>query len=246
MNISEIKKSALQFDKEIEKLKKENHNSKFGWYPYGSMNNFIHLDNLLSEENRDILNPNTIKSIADIGSADGDNSFFLEKLGFDVDIIEYALTNFNSLQGAKLLKKVLKSNVQIYEIDLDSQFNLPSKYDLVFFLGILYHLKSPFYALETLAKSCHYCLLSTRVIKYAPDRKTNISKYSFAYLVDSTETNNDATNYWMFTTPGLKRICHRTGWEIVDYITVGNTKNSDPVTKNGDERAFCLLKSNIF
>jgi hypothetical protein len=62
------------------------------------------------------------------------------------------LGNFNMLRGARLLKETLGSKVEIHEVDLDSQFRLPrSDYGLVFFLGILYHLKNPFYALESLS-----------------------------------------------------------------------------------------------
>lgn len=245
MNIAKILSKSKDYEKYLSEIKSKLAPS-FKWYPYGSMNNFIHLDKLLINENRDILDNTNIKSIIDIGSADGDNSFFLESLGFDVDIVENSPTNYNSLQGAKLLKMKLKSKVNIFEIDLDAQFNLPNKnYDLVFFLGILYHLKNPYYALELLAKKCRYCLLSTRVTKFAPDKKTDVSKFSFAYLVHESETNNDASNFWMFTQTGLKRILSRTGWEILDYMTVGNTRNSDPSSKEGDERAFCFLKSKL-
>lgn len=244
LDISEIKTKAIDFDKKLTDIKYKLLPKSFSWYPYGSMNNFVHLEKLLTWKNRGIFDPEKIRTILDIGPADGDNSFFLESLGFKVDIIEYAPTNFNGIKGAKLLKKKLKSKIIIYEMDLDSQFKLPRKsYDMVFFQGTLYHLKNPYYALEKLAISCRYCYLSTRVTKFAPDKRTNLSKFSLAYLVDERETNNDPTNYWMFTNMGLKRILKRTGWKILDYMTVGNILNSDPVTKKGDERAFCLLKS---
>lgn len=66
-----------------------------------------------------------------------------------------------------------------------------------------------------------------------------------AYLLDERESNNDSTNYWIFSDAGFRRILKRTGWEIRDYITVGNTANSDPATQEGDERAFCLAESRV-
>ncbi len=42
--------------------------------------------------------------IADIGAADGDLAFFLEKQGLSVDVIENESTNFNRLEGAQILK----------------------------------------------------------------------------------------------------------------------------------------------
>ncbi len=151
--------------------------------------------------------------------------------------------------------------MEIREVDLDSQFSLPEKdYNLAFFLGILYHLKNPFYALEALSKSARYCLISTRIARFnrpatAAEKTTaklsqsdrvDFRNIAVAYLLDELEANNDPTNYWIFSDVGLRRILKRTGWEILDYMTVGNTHDSDPATTQGDERAFCLVKSHRF
>ena len=58
--------------------------------------------------------------------------------------------------------------------------------------------------------------------------------------------NHDCTNFWIFSEAGLKRLLSRTGWEICDYMTVGDTKQSTPHTLENDERAFCLLQSRRF
>ena len=80
--------------------------------------------------------------IADIGGADGDLAFFLEQMGLSVDLIDNEPTNFNQLDGARVLKEALHSNVTIRTVDLDSQFTLSGeKYDSIFLLGVLYHLK---------------------------------------------------------------------------------------------------------
>jgi hypothetical protein len=64
-----------------------------------------------------------------------------------------------------------------------------------------------------------------------------------AYLVDADELNRDNTNFWIFSEAGLKRLLRRTGWEICNYGTTGDTQNSNPRTQENDERAFCLLRS---
>jgi hypothetical protein len=64
-----------------------------------------------------------------------------------------------------------------------------------------------------------------------------------AYLVAPQECNNDCTNYWIFSEEGLRRILARTGWDVCDFTTVGNRVDSDPASPEGDERAFCLVKS---
>jgi hypothetical protein len=154
----------------------------------------------------------------------------------------------------RLLKQSFNSSVEILEIDLDSQFKLPAeRYELAFLLGILYHLKNPYLALESLAKQARYAFISTRVIRFnvasgAEGTQFNRCRIELrdapvAYLVDAAETNNDATNFWMFSEAGLRRILHRCGWDILDFMTVGNTQDSDPATVQGDERAFCYMRS---
>ena len=50
----------------------------------------------------------------------------------------------------------------------------------------------------------------------------------------------------MFSEAGLRRILYRSGWDVLDFMTLGNTTDSDPATNKGDERAFCYLRSRHF
>jgi len=186
----------------------------------------------------------TYGRVADVGAADGDLAFFLEELGFSVDVVDNEYTNFNKLEGARILKKALNSSVTIHSIDLDSRSQLfTQSYDAVFLLGTLYHLKNPFYILERLAHVTRYCLLSTRIARQTADGLP-LSKYPVAYLLGPDECNNDSTNFWIFSDEGLKQLLHRTGWSILAYTAIGDTNNSTPGDPNHDERAFCVLKSN--
>ena len=72
---------------------------------------------------------------------------------------------------------------------------------------------------------------------------TDISKIPMAYLLGETELNADATNFWIFSEAGLRRIVERANWRVVAFRTIGDTEGSDPVSLDHDERAFCLLES---
>ncbi len=111
-------------------------------------------------------------------------------------------------------------------------------------LGILYHLKNPFYVLEKLAHSSHYCFLGTRVARVTP-KGAPMQKEPLAYLVDELETNGDPTNFWIFSEEGLRRLMRRAGWDIREFMTAGCLEGSDPVRGDRDERAFCLLESRL-
>ena len=257
MDIKEVEKQSQRYRTELERKKKELAPQNFGWYPYGILDNFFILDQLLTGENRNFLSRVGTGLIADIGAADGDVAFFLESLGHRVHVADFPPTNFNSCRGLRLLKEALGSQVEINETDLDAQFKLPAeRYELAFFLGILYHLKNPYLALESLAKCARYAFISTRVTRFniAKDATGNginpsrieLRDVPVAYLVAADETNNDATNFWMFSEAGLRRILYRCGWDILDFMTLGNTKDSDPATASGDERAFCYVRSRHF
>lgn len=246
LDIQDLAMQASHYRMALLKVKKQNAVDNF-WYPYDIMANLVsHMGVLLHGDNRRLLNLAKNQPIADIGAADGDLSFFLESIGVkEIDIIDHGPTNYNNLQGAKKLKQLLSSNVNIYDIDLNGAFELPRQnYGLIIFLGILYHLENPYYALKKLAQSTEYCLISTRIARYAMDRSIRYQKAPMAYLVDAQETNNDSTNYWIFSEEGLRRILKRTGWKVLEFMTVGSSE-SDPVNPQFDERAFCLVQSQV-
>jgi len=245
MEIGGLIREAQRLIGQLRQLKDTHKPEHFTWYGYDTLGNFSMIDHLV-KNHRDLFRRVHGRPIADIGAADGDVAFILEQLGYNLEIIDNPPTNWNGLRGAYRLKELLNSNVAIHEIDLDRQFDLPHRdYGLVLFLGILYHLKNPFYVLERLAESAEYCLLSTRVARQSADRSVQLGKASVAYLLDADECNNDSTNYWIFSKPGLFKILKRTGWEVLESTTGGDTKASDPSSPDHDERAFLLLRSSI-
>ncbi|CAM06267.1 hypothetical protein A8924_0091 [Saccharopolyspora erythraea NRRL 2338] len=245
MDFDTLRERALAFREDLLARKEKIAPAEFGWYPYDTMANILHLDALLSGPRRSVFDSIAGGRIADIGAADGDFGFFLEsELGCQVDLIDNAPTNFNGLRGARRLVEELSSSTRVHEIDLDSQFGLPAEhYHAVFFLGLLYHLKNPFYVLEALSARADLCFVSTRIAQLAPDHQTRLKDQPVAYLLDPREANNDATNFWIFSETGLRRLFDRTGWDVLDFVTVGCTEGSDPAAQDRDERAFALLHS---
>src|SRR5436190_9838162 len=137
MDISEIYLKARDFSKYLQEIK-SSEGETIQWYPYPILENFNHLSVILSGPYRQLLDFSHGKPIMDIGAADGDLAFFLESLGYEVHIIDNAQTNYNQLRGVRKLRELLKSNITIFDIDIDAQFRLPNNhYGLLFFLGTL-------------------------------------------------------------------------------------------------------------
>jgi tRNA (mo5U34)-methyltransferase len=215
----------------------------FEWYPYDTLSGLWHLDKLLGPSNRDLLAPRRAR-VLDFGSQDGELAFFLESLGFEVVAADHPAYNHNGMRGIRALKAALGSRIEIHEIDADRPFTLPhDSYDLVVFLGILYHLRNPFYVLEQLARRSTHLLLSTRIARRYPDGDAMPRDLAIAYLLRENELNQDDSNYFIFSEAALRVLLERTHWEVRDFLTLGATNASDPIRLDRDERAFCYARS---
>ncbi len=243
---SELLERALGWKQRMQAVKSDPPAADRTWYAYDILSNLWHLQHLfekIPQNASDLLAQGG--HAADIGAADGDLSYFLEDIGMSVDLIDWPATNWNGLVGARTLGQRLGStSVDIHEVDLDSQFRLPGDhYHLVFLLGILYHLKNPFYVLETLARRARFCFLSTRIARQTADRNLVLENAPVAYLLDPEECNDDPTNYWIFSATGLIRIAERAGWKVLASYRAGDTEQSDPSSSDHDERMFLALES---
>lgn len=235
---------AKLFSRRLNRIKRRIGHAEFEWFPYPVMDNVRAIDGLLEGANRSLFKRVAGAAVADLGAADGDLSFFLESLGFEVDLVDLASANFNGLRAAHALSDALDSKVSIHNIDLDAGTELPrSRYGLVFLLGTLYHLKNPYLVLEQLAAKTDYLLLSTRIARYARNGGIDYQAESMAYLLDEDECNHDATNFWIFSEAGLHRLVKRCGWDILDYCSYGAVGDSTPQQSDRDERAWMLLQS---
>ena len=82
------------------------------WYRYDILGNIIHLDRMLTGPHRDLDALAGGLPVADIGAADGDLAFTLERAcGWDLDIVDTADVNHNGLRGARLLRQQLASHI---------------------------------------------------------------------------------------------------------------------------------------
>jgi len=244
-DIGEIGRQAILFEKRLNEIKASLAPLGIVWYPYRTLTIFPILDTVLTGPRRRLLELAAGDPILDVGCGDGAVSFFLESLGCDVRAIDNFHTNHNSMRGFTELRAALKSSIPVEAIDLDSQFRLSEEvYGLVMFFGILYHLKNPYYVLETLATRARYCLLSTRIAQQTP-RGTSMKSEPLAYLLDPSESNDDATNYWIFSEVALRRLLDRSGWNVLDFHVMGVDRGSEPARLDRDQRAFCLLKSRV-
>ncbi len=241
---SPLVRKGLRFRNVFEQAKRSAEPVPFDWYPYDSFVNLFQVHHLLRAAGLSLPELIGDAPVLDFGAADGALSLFFESLGHRVHAIDFSGSNINRMQGLRRLAQQLQSQIAIEDMDLDRRFELSGTYGLAMFLGTLYHLKNPYYALETIARHARFCFVSTRVARLSPDRQVRLDAIPIVYLLDPTECNADTTNYWIFSPPGLLRLCARTGWTVRASLTTGAAE-SDPSSPQADERMFLLLESAV-
>jgi tRNA (mo5U34)-methyltransferase len=246
LEIRDLVARALAFEEHLRQLRGELATPDPGWYPWDSFGNLTMLERLLTGRRR-FLDPLIgDHPVLDLGCGDGDLSFLFESLGYRVCAIDNPPTNYNLMAGVEALKIALDSSVRIEPLDLDGAFHLPvRRCGLALCLGILYHLKNPYRILETLAGHANYCLLSTAIARFVPDRSTEVNHLPVAFLAGRDGLGGDETNYWIFSETGLRTLVDRCGWEVCDWLVAGNEGSALWNTQR-DERVFCLLRARAF
>jgi tRNA (mo5U34)-methyltransferase len=178
-------------------------------------------------------------SVLDIGAWDGFYSFEAEKRGARrVMALDHVVWNDPTVgrSGFELARRALGSKVE--DVDCEVHSITPERvggtYDLVLFLGVLYHVHHPLLALERVASVCDRMLiLETHVDLEEVDRP------ALAYY-PGTECANDHSNWFgpnraaveaMLKTVGFKTV--KTVWSHLDtkpdpvgYRVVGGEKST--------------------
>jgi len=242
-NAQEILDRRPLFSQQLAEAKKEPLSLELTWYPYDSMASIDHITPFLRGHFAEFDRAFRAGPVIDFGCGDGEIPLFFASLGCEVAAADNPRSNHNWMAGVRALRERLNLPVEIHELNADTATQLPgATYGLAFSLGVLYHLKNPYLALETLANQCRYCVLSTRV---ADGTKSGVPMKDepLAYLLDHRETNNDPTNQWIFSPAALERLVKRSGWRIIDQLTRGCMQGSNPTDLDKDARKFLFMRS---
>jgi tRNA (mo5U34)-methyltransferase len=134
-------------------------------------------------------------TVLDVGAWDGFFSFECERRGaarvVATDWYSWHGPGWGSKAAFLLAREVLGSRVE--DIDLDVMDLSPTRvgeFDLVLFLGVLYHLRNPFLALEKVASVTRSSLIVETVVDLLGMKRPAMAFYA------GTELNRDPTNWW--------------------------------------------------
>jgi tRNA (mo5U34)-methyltransferase len=172
------------------------------------------------------------KSVLDIGCNSGFFSLEMKKRGADrvvgVDIMPHLLaqSRFNSHWFNQPLEL---SECGAYDLQ-----SLDSKFDVVVFIGVLYHLKHPLYALELIASVCKETMYFQSVVRgpsgdLDPPEDYPVTEIAAfdqpawpkLYFIEK-KFNGDESNWWFATRSCLKAMLRTAGFRSVE-----DTANSE-------------------
>jgi tRNA (mo5U34)-methyltransferase len=157
------------------------------------------------------------KTVLDIGAWDGAYSFEADRRGASrvlaTDSYSWGGGGWGSKEGFELAREALDSNVEDRTIDVfDLSPASVGTFDVVLFLGVLYHLRDPIGALEHVASvTDELAIVETEVDLMLLSRPA-------AALYPGTELNTDPTNWWGLNVPAVTGLLRTVGFRRVETV----------------------------
>ena len=161
-------------------------------------------------------------SVLDIGAWDGFFSFEAERRGaarvVASDHYAWHGTGWGTGQGKAgflLAREALESKVEDIDVDVMdlSVDRVGGQFDVVLFLGVLYHLPNPLLALERVASVTRTLLILETVVDMVGVRRPAAAFYP------GQELNRDPTNWWGPNHAAVAGMLTNFGFEQVEALT---------------------------
>jgi tRNA (mo5U34)-methyltransferase len=158
-------------------------------------------------------------TVLDIGAWDGAYSFMAERRGakrvLATDSVVWTGAWKTGNAGFKLARRVLKSQVEDMTIDvMDLSPSRPGVFDVVLFLGVLYHLRHPLLALERIFGVVGKQLILETQIDLADFPRPAMAFYP------GTELAGDPTNWWGPNPLAVEAMLKSVGFRAVKTVSI--------------------------
>ena len=118
-------------------------------------------------------------------------------------------------RGFDCAHEVLRSIVEPVVADfMEMDLYTLGRFDVVFYLGVLYHMRHPLLALERLARvTAGSAFIETQAVEFE-----GISRVAACEFFPSSELRGDPSNWWCPTVPALISMCREAGFARVELI----------------------------
>ena len=159
----------------------------------------------------------TGKTVCDIGSWDGFFSFEAERRGaarvLATDSFVWGGNTWGSKAGFELVREVTGSRVEDKTIDvLDLSPEAVGTFDVVLFLGVLYHMRYPMLAVDRVASICTERLILETHVDLVHSRRPAVALY------EARELDDDPTNWCGPNPAAVAVMLRRAGFTRVEVM----------------------------
>jgi tRNA (mo5U34)-methyltransferase len=160
------------------------------------------------------------QTVIDIGCWDGFNSFEAKRRGaarvLATDYVAWR-KGWGKRECFDLARSHLAPDVDVMEIDvMDIAPSSVGIFDVVLFLGVLYHLRHPFLGIEKAASVCRRSLILETHLDAANEPRPVMVFYP------TSELNNDETNWWGPNVACVIAMLRDVGFTRIDYTPTPN------------------------
>lgn len=168
------------------------------------------------------------KTVLDIGCNGGFYSIEMKRRG--AERVVGIDSDERYLAQARFAAEVNDLNIEFRQLSVYDVAKLGEKFDLVFFMGVLYHLRHPLLALDLLYETVVGDMMvfqsmqrgSEAVKKVEPNypfEETGIfaeADFPCMYFIENRYAN-DPTNWWIPNRAGVEAMLRSSGFEIIDH-----------------------------
>ncbi|MEM7351098.1 MAG: class I SAM-dependent methyltransferase [Acidobacteriota bacterium] len=162
----------------------------------------------------------TGQRVLDIGCMDGFFAFEMERRGAEVVGLDYADPE---ITGFSIASRVLGSRVEhrtdnVYELGPESF----GTFDIVLFLGVLYHLRNPMLALDrirTVIKDGGLLFVETQL---STEPEVHRSTTPLWHYFPRSTLHQDGTNKWAPNPAGLRSVIEECEFEVLQTASHGD------------------------
>jgi tRNA (mo5U34)-methyltransferase len=99
-------------------------------------------------------------------------------------------------------------------LDLDFDLEQLGQFDVVLYLGVLYHVKHPLLALERLSQITR----GTLIIETQAETFRGLENKAICRFFEGSELNGDPSNWWVYNTRALVDLCRAAGFSTVEVV----------------------------
>lgn len=204
---------------DLEKLKNEI--TKIKWYHQIDLGNGIitngKSNNVIVLKNMKLDHDLTGKTVLDVGAWDGFFSFEAERRGakriLAIDSHSWNGSGWGSKEGFNLARRILNSKVEDMEIDvLDITPNKIGKFDIVFFIRVLYHMIDPLLALKKIVSVTEEKVILETLVDMLGTNRPAMAFYP------NSEINNDPTNWWAPNPQAVTAMLKYVGFKKIEMV----------------------------